>query len=209
MTSLTSQLLDQDPSEALAASEGTPQPASAGEGEGEQVTPANEAEGDALAAAKVAEKLAHDLGDQMEKVASSGQQVPNEAVEMVVTLRKLAHYVPELIQVIHARTKYAEYCLEQAASGATREEAFKLASDMVADGMLEVPEGQTIADLADEIYNDEAGLRTIKKAVDMVASGRLTRIGQVEPTEKNTNETGPIGDSEAEWLGRHDWLLSP
>jgi hypothetical protein len=204
MASLTSQLITAAPAgSASAAPVGAPSPARPDEGD--QVIPANEAERDALGTAKTAEDLALSLGSQMEKVASRGGQVPDGAASLRQTLEKLAHYVRSLVRTNHARTKYAEYCLEQAVHGATQGEAFKLASEMVADGIIEVPDGKTVADLADELLAD-GDLGTFKRAVDLVASGRLTRLGEVEATDKQAHVSdGPIGDSDP---NAHDWLLN-
>jgi len=141
----------------------------------------------------------------MEKVASQGGDVPETAADLCETLQKIAHYIPALVRASQARAKYAEFCLEQAARGASREEALKVASEMHADGMFEVPDGKTFADVVDELEHED--IAVYKRAYDLVSTGRLTRFGEVEDSTHNENQGAPIGDSDAEFLKRHAWLL--
>lgn len=202
MSSLTSQLITR-PSVAPVAAEGATPPAG---GAGEALVPASDAERDALAAASAAEKHAAQITGQMEKVASQGGSVPEVAADLCETLQKLAHYIPALVRACQARAKYAEFCLDQAARGVSRDEALKVASEMFADGMFEVPEGKTFADVVDELSQEDIGV--FKRAYDLVATGRLTRFGEVDgSTNHETQSAGPIGDSDEEFLRQHAWLL--
>ena len=201
MTSLTSQLITQAPVAAIAAAGVKLASSDGGDG---VIESASASERDALAAADAAEKLAAEITGQMEKVASQGGQVPDSAAELRETLEKLAHYVPELVRACQARMKYAEFCLEQATRGATRDEALKVASEMHADGMFEVPDGQTFADVVDSLEQED--LPVFKRAYDLVASGRLTSFGEVDESKQDHGDHA-VGDSDDEFLRRHAWLL--
>lgn len=208
MSSLTSRLLTQDAAPPSPPAQRAAEPVPAGTGEGEGLDPANEAEREALQAAKTASDLSAKLLGQMEKTASEGGRVPAEAEQLRLTLEKLAWFVPELIRVAQARQKYAEYCLEKAVDGVSKEEAFKFASELVADGVIDMDDGKTVADVAEDLLHGEGGLPVVKRAVDLVVSGRLARLGSVEKNEKTASDHSvPIGDSDEEFLRRHSWLL--
>lgn len=194
MPSLTRNLLAEPKSEKVARS--VPAEVSVPD----QGSAQNPVERDALQAAELGEKFAAQITAGMEKVASRGGVVDPTAGEVARTLLKMAHYVRESLRAAAARQKYAEYCLNQAALGAQRSEALKLASEMHADGLIDVSDGRTFDEVVEDLSSED--LRVYKRAVDLVSSGRLTRFGEVDSEKQASDANASLGDDV-----KYDWLL--
>jgi len=158
-------------------------------------------------AAKTAEAcaiLGSRIGSEIEKTAAQG--VDPEVTDLHLTLRKAAHYLGDLVDLVGAQKKAHASLLSQFEEKARIDEALKLASELIRDGLVPVPD-----DFAGYVQGlATKNLEVVKAAAEMAATADFGSLGSPERFEDKTASVAgaPNGDGvRPEWEQSHGFLL--
>jgi len=161
--------------------------------------------GDALKTASACAEMAAEVGAVIEKTASEGTDP--QVAGLHKTLRKSAHYLGDLVDLVGAQKRAHASLLGQYEEQARMGEALKLASEMIRDGLVPVPE-----DL--EAYVQKLAsqnLTVVKAAAEMAANNDFANLGNPEPfNEKTASDIAAPGDAGGSdvWERGHGFLLN-
>lgn len=157
---------------------------------------------DAVKTAETCAELAEAIGSQIEKRAAQG--VDPQVSTLHTTLRKSAHYLREMTEVAEAREKFAASLLDQYEEKARIEEALKIASDLIRDGLVQQPDDLLgyVRQLATQ------NLEVVKAAAEMAARQDFADLGEPEKFNKKTaSSSAPADGDGASWERAHTFLF--
>jgi len=149
---------------------------------------------DAVKTAESCRSFAAMVSAEAEKIAAADASV----VDLQTTLVKAAHYLEEMVKVAEARGKYAASILDQFESAARVDEALKVASELIRDGMVPVPDDLEgyVRKLATQ------NLEVVKAAAEMAATSGFGELGAPEKFSKVASSGG------ADWEQEHAFLFT-
>ena len=160
---------------------------------------------DALKTASACAELAGQIDQEIEKSASEG--VGPEVSNLRLNLRKSAYYLGDLVELVGAQKRAHASLLDQFAAEAQVGEALKLASEMIRDGLVPVPDDFDgyVRELASQ------NLTVVKAAAEMAARNEFADLGSPEKYKEKTAadvsaHRGAGGN--ADWERDHGFLLN-
>jgi hypothetical protein len=166
--------------------------------------PVTGALGDALKTAEACRTMAAEVGAVIEKTASEGTDP--QVAGLHKTLRKSAHYLGDLVDLVGAQKRAHASLLGQYEEQARMSEALKVASEMIRDGLVPVPEDFEgyVRKLASQ------NLEVVKAAAEMAASNSFADLGDPEPFSDKTasDASAPGGVEGSDWEQNHGFLLT-
>ena len=144
-------------------------------------------------------KIAAELRGEMEKTAEEGGDA-SEDEGTVVLLEKIA-------QTLKVQRVYAENLRKQGELNARTVEALKLASDLMQRDLLEIGEGQTMAQAVEALAKKD--LKAVKVASEMFGDAALTNaLGAAEKIASDRGPAKKLDGSNESWAEAHAWLFA-
>lgn len=140
----------------------------------------------------IAELTAYADAADGEKLASEN---PEGMEASAAFFRKIAHLLSEQNRLLVHREPLARF-----------HQATKVASDLLADGSIELPAGKTLHDFLTEFAKHD--LTAVKTAHDLFSSQRLHEIGDVVAKDRPAEEPVRADGSDASWFKYHPSLSS-
>lgn len=144
-------------------------------------------------------KIAAEIRGEMEKTAEEGGDA-SEGEGTVVLLEKIA-------QTLKVQRVYAENLRKQGEQNARTVEALKLASDLMQRDLLEIGEGQTMAQAVEALAKKD--LKAVKVASEMFGDAALTNaLGAAEKIASDRGPAKKLDGSNESWAEAHAWLFA-
>lgn len=142
-------------------------------------------------------KIAAELRSEMEKTASEGGEDSGQ--------EETASLFEKIAMTLRVQRAYAESLRKQGEANARTCEALKVASDLMQRDLLEVGEGQSMADAVDELSKKD--LKAVKVASEMFKEAALTNaLGAAEKIASDKNPNRKLDGSMESWAEAHSWL---
>lgn len=143
----------------------------------------------------IAELTAAAEETEREKIASEDPEAAAALAANAGFFRKYAHLLSEQARLLSHRESLARF-----------HQATKVASDLLADGSIELPVGKTLHDFLSEFSKHD--LNAVKTAHELFSTQRLNEIGDVVARERPADEPVRADGSDASWLAYHPSLRS-
>lgn len=143
-------------------------------------------------------EAAANLRGEMEKTASEGGDTSEQ--------EDAADFFEKIATTLRVQRVYAENLRKQGEASARTCEALKMASDLMQRGLLEVEEGQSMADAVAALAKKD--LKAVKVASEMFTDAAVTNaLGAAEKIASDKNQTRRLDGSTESWAEAHSWLF--